>query len=124
MAALSSRLLVCYPLYPIPRNYSSFHINAEDFYFWHFSSSIALWVHLLSDKMQRVATKASFQNKGIGSLIMAFCEEYAKKQRYGSVYCHARGTAISFYLKNQYALEGDPFDEDGISHHKIRKILS
>jgi predicted GNAT family N-acyltransferase len=75
-------------------------------------------------KMQRVATKASFQNKGIGSLMMAFCEEYAREQGYGSVYCHARGTAIPFYLKNQYALEGDPFDEDGIPHHKMRKILS
>jgi predicted GNAT family N-acyltransferase len=75
-------------------------------------------------KMQRVATKASFQNKGIGSLMMAFCEEYAREHGYGSVYCHARGTAIPFYLKNQYALEGDPFDEDGIPHHKMRKILS
>lgn len=68
-------------------------------------------------KMQRVATKASFQNKGIGSLMMAFCEEYAREQGYHSVYCHARGSAIPFYLKNQYSLEGDSFDEDSIPHH-------
>ena len=76
-----------------------------------------------STKMQRVAIKSSFQNKGIGSLMMAFCEEYAREHGYKSVYCHARGTAIPFYLKNQYALEGDSFDEDGILHHKMRKGL-
>lgn len=75
-------------------------------------------------KMQRVVTKSSFQNKGIGSLMMAFCEEYAQKQGYKSVYCHARGTAIPFYLKNQYALEGEPFDEDGIPHHKMKKVIN
>ncbi len=74
-------------------------------------------------KMQRVAIKSSFQNKGIGSLMMTFCEDYAREKGYESVYCHARGTAIPFYLKNQYALEGNPFEEDGIPHHKMRKIL-
>lgn len=74
-------------------------------------------------KMQRVAIKSSFQSKGIGSLMMAFAEDYAREKKYGSVYCHARNTAIPFYLKNQYALEGNPFEEDGIPHHKMRKIL-
>ena len=75
-------------------------------------------------KMQRVAIRSSFQNKGIGSLMMTFCEDYAREKGYGSVYCHARGTAIPFYLKNQDALEGNPFEEDGIPHHKMRKILA
>lgn len=75
-------------------------------------------------KMQRVAIKSAFQNKGIGSLMMTFCEEYAREKGYGSVYCHARGTAIPFYLKNQYALEESPFNEDGIPHQKMRKILA
>jgi len=72
-------------------------------------------------KMQRVATKAHLQGKGIGSALMDFCEDYAKKHGYTSIYCHARGTAIPFYLKQQYLLEGEPFDEDGIPHHKMRK---
>jgi predicted GNAT family N-acyltransferase len=74
-------------------------------------------------KMQRVALKASFQGKGIGSSLMRFCEEYAVKHGYKSIYCHARGTAVQFYQKNQYALEGEPFDEDGIPHRKMRKKL-
>lgn len=74
-------------------------------------------------KMQRVASKAQFQGKGIGSALMRFCEEYAKKHGFKSIYCHARGTAVRFYLKNQYELEGEPFDEDGIPHRKMRKII-
>jgi predicted GNAT family N-acyltransferase len=74
-------------------------------------------------KMQRVATKGPLQNQGIGSALLAFCEEYAKEQGYASIYCHARATAISFYLKNHYMVEGEPFDEDGIPHRKLRKIL-
>lgn len=72
-------------------------------------------------KMQRVALKASFQGKGIGSCLMRFCEEYAQKHRFQSIYCHARETAVRFYLKNGYRQEGEPFDEDGIPHHKMRK---
>jgi dihydrofolate reductase/predicted GNAT family N-acyltransferase len=74
-------------------------------------------------KMQRVALKASFQGKGIGSSLMRFCEEYAVKHGFKSIYCHARGTAIQFYQKNQYVLEGKPFDEDGIPHRKMRKTI-
>jgi len=74
-------------------------------------------------KMQRVVTKAHLQGKGIGSALMSFCEDYAKKHGYKSIYCHARGTAIPFYLKNHYILEGEPFDEDGIPHHKMRKSI-
>lgn len=74
-------------------------------------------------KMQRVALKSSFQGKGIGSSLMRFCEEYAVKHGFKSIYCHARGTAVNFYQKNQYALEGEPFDEDGIPHRKMRKTI-
>ena len=74
-------------------------------------------------RMQRVATKSHLQNKGIGSVLMVFCEDYARKHGYKSIYCHAKGAAIPFYLKNNYVLEGQPFDEYGISHHKMRKSV-
>jgi dihydrofolate reductase/predicted GNAT family N-acyltransferase len=74
-------------------------------------------------KVQRVASKAQFQGMGIGSALMHFCEEYAKRYGFKSIYCHARGTAVQFYLKNQYLLENEPFDEDGIPHRKMRKII-
>lgn len=75
-------------------------------------------------KMQRVAVKSPYQNKGVGSILMLFCEEYARNNGYKTIYCHARGTAIPFYLKSEYVLEGEPFDEVGIPHHKMKKSIN
>lgn len=74
-------------------------------------------------KMQRVASKSQFQGKGVGSALLHFCEEYAKKHGFQSIYCHARDTAIPFYLKNQYELEGELFNENSIPHCKMKKLI-
>lgn len=72
-------------------------------------------------KMERVATKASLQGKGLGSTMMTFCEAYAKKGGYKSIYCHARETAVPFFLKNKYAVEGESFQSKGFPVIKMRK---
>lgn len=74
--------------------------------------------------MQRVAVKEGFQNLGIASAMMMFCEDYALKNGYKEIYCHARETAVPFYLKNRYSVEGDIFIETTIPHLKMRKILT
>lgn len=74
-------------------------------------------------KIQRVAVAKAQQNRGIGSSLMFFCEDYAHQRGFKAVYCHARTTAILFYRKHKYRLEGEPFDEDGIPHYKMRKAL-
>lgn len=73
--------------------------------------------------MQRVVVKEDLVNTGIGSKMMAFCEDLAKKHGFKTIYCHARDSAVSFYLKNGYLAEGDYFDEDTIPHLKMRKTL-
>ncbi len=74
-------------------------------------------------KMQRVVVKENLVNTGIGSKMMAFCEDRAKKHGFKTIYCHARDLAVNFYLKNGYVAEGDYFDEDTIPHLKMRKVL-
>lgn len=74
-------------------------------------------------KMQRVAVREDLQGKGIASAMMTFCEDYAIKHDYREIYCHARETAVSFYKKNGYLPEGDPFIESTIPHLKMRKLL-
>jgi predicted GNAT family N-acyltransferase len=74
-------------------------------------------------KLQRVVVKQELQASGIGSKMMAFCEAYAKTQGFNSIYCHARYTAVLFYIENNYMPEGDYFDEDTILHRKMRKAL-
>lgn len=74
-------------------------------------------------KMQRVVVKEDLVNAGIGSKMMAFCENCAKKHGFKTIYCHARDSAVNFYLKNGYIAEGNYFDEDTIPHLKMRKVL-
>lgn len=74
-------------------------------------------------KMQRVVVKEDLVNTGIGSKMMGFCEDRAKKHGFKTIYCHARDSAVNFYLKNGYAPEGNYFDEDTIPHLKMRKVL-
>ena len=74
-------------------------------------------------KMQRVAVQESLQGSGIGSGMMAFCEQYALKAGVSRIYCHARDSAVAFYLKNKYEEQGAYFLEDGIPHVKMVKIM-
>ena len=75
-------------------------------------------------KMQRVAVDAHLRNLNVGSEMMAFCEQYAKSEGYETVYCHARDSAVNFYLKNGYTGVGDYFPEDGIPHLKMEKRMA
>lgn len=74
-------------------------------------------------KMRQVVVKAGLQGAGVGSQMMQFCELYAKKLGAHSIYCHARDTAVNFYLKNGYTAEGDYFEEVTIPHLKMKKVL-
>ncbi len=74
-------------------------------------------------KMQRVVVKEDLTNNGIGSRMMIFCEDVAKKNGFKKLYCHARATAVEFYFKSGYEAQGDYFDEDFIPHLKMNKVL-
>lgn len=76
-----------------------------------------------SCKMRQVAVSKKFQGQGLGSLLMNFCEKYAKEKGIPSIYCHARHHVVPFYEKNGYVCEGDDFNEVGIIHTKMRKNL-
>lgn len=74
-------------------------------------------------KMQQVSVKESLVNCRIGSRLLEFCEAYAKKHGFQSIYCHARKSAENFYLRNNYLPEGDYFEQVTIAHIKMRKVL-
>jgi predicted GNAT family N-acyltransferase len=74
-------------------------------------------------KMQRVVVSENLRNLNIGSLMSVYCETLTQKEGYKTLYCHARDSAVNFYLKNNYKAEGDYFNEDGIPHLKMIKSL-
>jgi ribosomal protein S18 acetylase RimI-like enzyme len=75
-------------------------------------------------KMQRVAVDEAYRGRGFGAEMTKFCEQVAREKGYATIYCHARGTAVPFYLKNGYTVEGEPFIEQTIPHQKMSKRLA
>jgi len=74
-------------------------------------------------QMRQVAVALNKQHHGIGKKIVKFAENWALKAGYSKVFCHARDTAIPFYLKLGYQIIGDGFVEVGIPHVHMEKLL-
>lgn len=74
-------------------------------------------------KMRQVAVKSTKQHKGIGRTMSNFCEAWAKKHKYQTIYCHARAVAVPFYEKLGYKKYGELFQEVGIDHWKMEKVV-
>lgn len=72
-------------------------------------------------KMRQVAIHPALQGKGLGTAIVQFAEQYAHKQNYRHLYCHARVSAVNFYEKMQYQTVGNLFTEVGIPHFYMEK---
>jgi len=74
-------------------------------------------------KMRQVAVRSDRQGEGLGRVLVEFCESEAKSRGFAQMVLNARDTAVPFYLRLGYELEGDPFIEVGIPHRKMRKTL-
>jgi predicted GNAT family N-acyltransferase len=73
-------------------------------------------------KMRQVATKKSEQGKGIGRDLFLYSMDWFNKNGYDmtEVYCHARVSAVPFYLGLGFEIYSEAFEEVGISHVKMR----
>lgn len=74
-------------------------------------------------KIRQVAVDTEHQSKGFGKLLNDAAEEYAVKNGYVELNCHARKTAVPFYQKQGYRVVGDEFTEVTIPHYKMKKSL-
>lgn len=74
-------------------------------------------------KMRQVAVDPLRQSEGIGKALVEFSETIASQRGFKRMVLHARDTAVPFYLRLGYAIEGDPFEEVSIPHRKMAKSL-
>jgi hypothetical protein len=73
--------------------------------------------------MRQVAVHTDFQRKGVGKLMVDFCEKLAFQNGMKTIYLHARETAVPFYLSLEYSIVGNQFLEVNIPHYKMTKEL-
>jgi GNAT superfamily N-acetyltransferase len=76
-----------------------------------------------SVKLRQMAVLKNMQGKGIGEMIIQFAENIARDKGYRTLTMHARDTAIGFYEKYGYKVEGEGFIEINIPHHIMKKNL-
>lgn len=75
-------------------------------------------------QLRQMAIAEFCQGKGLGCELLTFAEQTAIKHNYKYIYLHARKTAIDFYKKQGYSIEGGQFTEVGIPHFEMLKILT
>ncbi|MES2746243.1 MAG: GNAT family N-acetyltransferase [Bdellovibrionota bacterium] len=74
-------------------------------------------------KMRQVAVSALVQGQGVGRLLVDFAEHFAKSYGFQTIVLHARDTAIPFYDKLGYETISEIFEEVGIPHRKMQKLI-
>jgi len=73
-------------------------------------------------KVERVAVLESYRNKGIGTEIVRFQIQEARKKNANYIYAHVQLHAKEFYAKQGFIEEGDIFLEADIEH--VRMVYS
>ncbi|MEO6537543.1 MAG: GNAT family N-acetyltransferase [Ferruginibacter sp.] len=74
-------------------------------------------------QVRQMAVNNNLQGKGIGASIMSFAENLSRDKGYKKLIMHARNTAIGFYEKFGFKVNGSEFLELNIPHHIMEKKI-
>jgi predicted GNAT family N-acyltransferase len=74
-------------------------------------------------KIGRMAVLAAERKGGVGTGLMDRAHEFARTMNVKEVTLHAQLTAKEFYARLGYCEEGDIFEEAGIAHVTMRKVI-
>ncbi|RKQ83656.1 GNAT family N-acetyltransferase [Brockia lithotrophica] len=76
-------------------------------------------------KVERLAVRAPWRGRGIGSALMEAAESWAQGHGYRRMVVHAQVRVVDFYLRLGYTKNPrPPFEEAGILHVAMEKTLS
>jgi predicted GNAT family N-acyltransferase len=75
-------------------------------------------------RLRQMAVRQNQQGKGIGQTMIVFAETLARDKGYKRLMMHARDTAVGFYEKQGYKVNGERFYEVTIPHLEMEKKLA
>jgi predicted GNAT family N-acyltransferase len=75
-------------------------------------------------KIGRMAVERTFRRSGVGRLLMQGLETKARERGAGEIHLAAQCRVEGFYHKLGYVSYGGVFDDAGIDHIMMRKVLS
>jgi len=71
--------------------------------------------------LQRVATLSTYRGSGYGALILSAVENYVVDNEGIQIILDAQDSAIKFYERNHYEVEGNGYIKANIPHHSMSK---
>lgn len=71
----------------------------------------------------RMAVLKEHRGQGVGSAMLAALLDFARQQQCAEVYLHAQVSAIPFYEKQGFIIDGEQFMDAGIPHRRMVKRL-
>ena len=75
-----------------------------------------------SGKIERVAVGRGERGRGIGVALVEAALADLRAAGLGEAVLHAQAHARAFYERLGFAAEGEPFDEEGIAHVRMRRV--
>ncbi|HEY6004300.1 MAG TPA: GNAT family N-acetyltransferase [Anaeromyxobacter sp.] len=74
-------------------------------------------------RVGRMAVDGAFRRRGVGDLLLAALEARARADGLREIELHAQCYVEAFYARHGYARSGSVFEEAGIDHVVMRKML-
>ncbi|MFT5395254.1 MAG: putative GNAT family N-acyltransferase [Gammaproteobacteria bacterium] len=78
---------------------------------------------LRTGQVGRMAVLKPFRRYGVGSAMLKMILTIAHTMDMKTVSLNAQVDAINFYEKFEFLKQGDPFDDAGIPHVKMKRVL-
>ena len=76
-------------------------------------------------RVRYMAVREGYRHRGIGSSILRQLEQYARDHRVQICWLYARETAVGFYAKNGYTIQGQGKSElSAVHHERMQKHLA
>ena len=75
-------------------------------------------------KLRQMATSETIRGTGFGTQLVDALEDFARSIGMNEIQLHARHYAVDFYKKLNYEICSAAFEEVGIQHFKMRKIIT
>jgi predicted GNAT family N-acyltransferase len=74
-------------------------------------------------QLRQMAVIPPVQKNGLGRSLLDFAEKIAYDSGFRKIMMHARKSAVGFYQKQGYKIEGGEFEEVTIPHYEMQKSL-
>ena len=74
-------------------------------------------------QLRQMAVIPPVQKNGLGRSLLDFAEKIAYDSGFRKIIMHARKSAVGFYQKQGYEIEGGEFEEVTIPHYEMQKSL-